>query len=224
MVTQVFSLQYPDEALDCIEAGIDQIGLLVGDEKCPACVSVEQAKKVFDAVGHLAVKLAIIMVRDEDKVIEIAAELNPDIVHLCDEVVFATESFAGRLKARIPGIKLMQGVPVTGPESIELAKSYEGIADFLMLDTNSDFGIGAAGKTHDWNISKQIVDSVKTPIVLAGGLGPDNVYEAVKRIRPWCVDSLTRTSVFEDGVCIRKDKELVRQFVENARAAAKDIR
>ncbi|HHU01959.1 MAG: phosphoribosylanthranilate isomerase [Christensenellales bacterium] len=223
MVTQVFSLQYPDEALDCIAAGIDQIGLLVGDESCPACITVEQAKEVFKAVGHRAVKVAIIMVRDEDKIIEIAKELRPDIVHLCDEVVFATKAFADRLKAAIPGIKLMQGVPVEGPESIALAKSYEGIADFIMTDTNCSYGIGASGQTHDWEIDRRIVEEVNIPVVMAGGLGPDNVAEAIYKVRPYAVDSLTRTSIVENGKVIRKDIDKVRAFVENARMAARDI-
>lgn len=224
MVTQVFSLQTPEEALACIEAGIDQIGLLTGDESCPACVSVQEAKAVFEAVGHLAVKVAIIMVRDEDRIIEIAKELRPDIVHLCDEVVFATREFAARLKAAVPGIKLMQGVPVSGPESVAVAKSYEGIADFIMTDTACQYGIGASGQAHDWSIDRRIVEEVNIPVVMAGGLGPDNVFEAVKQVRPWAVDSLTRTSVVEDGVVKCKDIEKVRAFVENARAAARDIR
>lgn len=223
MVTQVFSLQYPEEALDCIAAGIDQIGLLTGDESCPACVSVEQAKKVFEAVGHRAVKVAIIMVRDEDKIIEIAKELRPDIVHLCDEVVFATKAFADRLKAAVPGIKLMQGVSIDGPGAVELAKSYEGIADFIMTDTNCSYGIGASGQVHDWEIDRRIVEEVNLPVVMAGGLGPDNVAEAIYKVRPYAVDSLTRTSVVEDGVVKRKDIDKVRDFVRNARAAAMDI-
>ncbi|HWS28757.1 MAG TPA: phosphoribosylanthranilate isomerase [Clostridia bacterium] len=223
MVTQVFSLQYPDEALACIAAGIDQIGLLIGDESCPACVTAEQAKAVFKAVGHRAVKVAILMVRDEDKIIELAKDLRPDIVHLCDEVVFATKPFADRLKAAVPGIKLMQGVPVDGPESVALAKSYEGIADFIMTDTNCSYGIGASGKTHDWEIDRRIVEEVNIPVVMAGGLGPDNVAEAIYKVRPYAVDSLTRTSIVENGRVIRKDPEKVREFVKNACAAAMDI-
>lgn len=224
MVTQVFSLQTPEEALACIEAGVDQIGLLTGDESCPACVTVEQAKAVFDAVGHLAVKVAIIMVRDEDKIIEIAKVLRPDIVHLCDEVVFANKPFADRLKAAVPGVKLMQAVSIGGPEAVELAKSYEGVVDYLMTDTLCQYGIGASGQAHDWSIDRRIVEEVHIPVIMAGGLGPDNVYEAVRQVRPWGVDSLTRTSVVENGVVKCKDPEKVRAFVENARSAARDIR
>lgn len=224
MITQIYSLQQTEEALACIEMGVDHIGLLTGDERCPACVSLEKAKEIFQAVGHLAVKVAIIMVRDEDKIIEIAKELRPDIVHLCDEVVFATKSFAHRLKAAIPGIKLMQGVPVDGIESIARAKSYEGIADFIITDTACQYGIGASGESHDWKIDRRIVDEVNIPVIMAGGLGPDNVAEAIRNVRPWGVDSLTRTSVVENGVVIHKDIDKVRAFVENAHMAARDAK
>ncbi|MCL2670802.1 MAG: phosphoribosylanthranilate isomerase [Clostridiales bacterium] len=223
MVTQVFSIQTPEEALECIRAGIDQIGLLVGDASCPACIDVERARAVFDAIGHLAVKLAIIMVRDEDLVIEIAKELRPDIVHLCDEVVFATHAFAAKLKAAIPGIRLMQAVSVDGPECVTVAKSYEGAADYLMTDTLCQYGIGASGIVHDWDLDRRIVEEVNIPVVLAGGLSADNVYDAVQKVRPWGVDSLTKTSVVENGVVLRKDPEKVRLFVENARRAAREI-
>jgi len=231
MVTQVFSLQYPDEALDCIRAGIDHIGLLLGDEMCPAALSFEQAKSVFDAVGHLAVKVAILMHKDEEMVLDIAEKLRPDIVHLCN-TVYATPEFSAKLRARVPGIRIMQAVAVTGPEAVAEAKKYEGYADFLMLDSVAvgvnDVGatlngIGAAGVTHDWNISKRIVEEVNIPVFLAGGLGPDNVYEAVQKVRPYGVDSLTKTTIVENGVYLRKDIEKVRGFVENARKAAKDI-
>lgn len=231
MVTQVYSLQYPDEALDCIRAGVDNVGLLLGDDMCPAALTLEQARRVFDAVGKLAVKVAILMHKEEEAVIEVAERLRPDVVHLCN-TVYATPEFTAKLRRRIPGIKIMQAVAVTGDEAIAEAKKYEGYADFLMLDSVAvgvnDVGatlngIGAAGVTHDWNISKRIVDEVNIPVFLAGGLGADNVYEAVVKVRPYGVDSLTKTTKIENGVYIRKDIEKVRAFVENARRAARDV-
>jgi phosphoribosylanthranilate isomerase len=74
----------------------------------------------------------------------------------------------------------MRSIPVVGEASIDIARRYEGIADFLLLDSHreSDRQIGALGLTHDWNISRRIVELVRTPVILAGVLGPDNVAEA----------------------------------------------
>lgn len=223
MYTSVYSIQTPEEALDCVAAGVDHVGLLIGDDFCPACISLEQAKAVFAAIRHRAVCSAIIMVHDEDKTIELAKQLRPDVLHLCDDVVFATKDFAARLRAAVPGIKLLQGVAVSGPEAVALAKRYEGIADLLMTDTHCAYGIGASGLSHDWEIDRRIVEEVNVPVIMAGGLGPDNVAEAIYHVHPFGVDSLTKTSIFKDGKVVRKDPEKMRRFVENARRAAMDI-
>jgi phosphoribosylanthranilate isomerase len=112
----------------------------------------------------------------------------------------------------------MRSIPVFGEESIAIARSYEGVADFLLLDSyrSEDKQIGALGVTHDWNISRRIVDVTRVPIVLAGGLGPDNVAEAIRTVRPAGVDSKTRTD--QDG-SHAKNLERVRRFHEAARAA-----
>ncbi|MCB0014782.1 MAG: hypothetical protein KDE34_22860, partial [Anaerolineales bacterium] len=81
-------------------------------------------------------------------------------------------------------------------------------------------GIGASGVTHDWNISREIVRRVKIPVILAGGLSPDNVAAAIAQVQPWAVDSLTHTNERLPGGGFRKDLEKVRQFVAAARGAA----
>jgi phosphoribosylanthranilate isomerase len=108
---------------------------------------------------------------------------------------------------------------VFGEESVAIARSYIGVADFLLLDSyrSTDRQIGALGVTHDWSISRRIVDLVRVPVFLAGGLGPDNVAEAIRRVRPAGVDSKTKTD--RDG-SHAKDLKRVRMFHEAARAAA----
>ncbi|NWG76280.1 MAG: phosphoribosylanthranilate isomerase, partial [Rubrivivax sp.] len=81
-------------------------------------------------------------------------------------------------------------------------------------------GIGASGATHDWALSREIVRQVRVPVVLAGGLSPENVGAAIRAVRPWGVDSLTHTNQPLPGGGFRKDLERVRQFVLAAREAA----
>ena len=112
----------------------------------------------------------------------------------------------------------MRSIPVIGEESVEMAKSYEGVADYLLLDSHkiNDNQVGATGMVHDWNISKKIVESVKIPVILAGGLGADNVASAIQKIRPYGVDSKTRTDKKESH---EKDINEVIKFVQNAKSA-----
>ena len=70
--------------------------------------------------------------------------------------------------------------------------------------------------THDWTISRRIVELVRTPVILAGGLGPDNVADAIRAVRPAGVDSKTKTD--RDG-SHAKDLGRVRRFRDAARAA-----
>jgi phosphoribosylanthranilate isomerase len=125
------------------------------------------------------------------------------------------------LRARLPGVLIMQAVSVTGPESVAVARAYAEVADYLILDTQAPDipGIGASGATHDWSVSRRIVDSVRVPVILAGGLSPENVAEAVRAVSPWGVDSLTHTNRPLPGGGFRKDLERVAAFVAAARGA-----
>ena len=86
-----------------------------------------------------------------------------------------------------------------------------------------DTGIGASGQTHDWNIDAEIVKSVNAKVIEAGGLGPDNVADAIKKIRPYGVDSLTKTSIKYDHGNMEKDIPKVKAFCEAADKAAAEI-
>lgn len=104
-----------------------------------------------------------------------------------------------KLKDEFPGLKITQVIPVIDDYSIEIAKRYDGVVDFLLLDSFrfSDSKLGATGETHDWNISLRVVQSVKTPVILAGGLGPENVAEAIRLVHPAGVNSKTRTDTVD---------------------------
>ena len=215
MITQIYSIQTVEEALACIEAGADRIGLLVGVHggKFPCAISQETAKEIFDAIGDKAVKVLISVEYTADAVLKQTKELMPDVLHLCANFE-GSASFAALLRKEIPGVKLMEAVGITGPESIEDARIKAGYADILILDTVSKTvpGVGAAGEVNDWNIDRQITDMVDIPVILAGGLGPENVAQAIEAVHPDGVDSLTRTSDRENGELVRKNIEKVREF------------
>src|SRR5439155_24733294 len=97
------------------------------------------------------------------------------------------------LRAELGGVPLMCTVPVRGPEAIDVARRYAPVADYLLLDSTDEATgtTGATGLTHDWRVSARIVETVAVPVVLAGGLGPENVVAALDIVRPWGVDSDT---------------------------------
>ena len=109
---------------------------------------------------------------------------------------------------------------MSNQESISIAKSYDGIADLLLLDsyTPGDRQIGALGVTHDWALDRAIVEHVNTPVIIAGGLGPDNVCDAIKAIHPAGVDSKTKTDKSDGSHA--KDLDKVQRFVSLAKSCS----
>ena len=111
---------------------------------------------------------------------------------------------------------------MTGQAALKVAAAFEPVADLFILDSVAAHigGIGAAGVTHDWSLSREIVMRSKVPVILAGGLRPDNVGDAIRAVRPWGVDSLTHTTMALSAGGFRKDPAKVAAFIAAARAAA----
>lgn len=220
MLTQIYEVSTAEEARLISQVGVDHIGILVGNGEFPRELSIEAAAVVAAAVLWPSRVSALFLTADLTLVEEYARELRPAIVHLGAAPELLSASNAASLKSKLPGTLLMRSVPVVDEGSVAIARSYETTADFLLLDSHRppDRQIGALGVTHDWAISRRIVELVRTPVILAGGLGPDNVAEAIRSVRPAGVDSKTKT---DQTGSHRKDIDRVRQFHEAARAVSR---
>jgi len=196
MIVQIYEIKNSEEAKKIEAIGVDHIGMVVGTGKRPFEISFQKAKKIFSNLTK-AKSVALTLDESFEDFKQVAEKVNPDIIHLCAKPEKMNFRDIKQLRKEFPKIKIMVAVPVINNSSIDLAKEYGKIADFLILDTfNKKMNeIGVAGIPHDWNISKQIVDSVKIPVILAGGLGPENVQEAIKKVRPAGVDSKTKTDL-----------------------------
>lgn len=217
MIVQIYEVQNPKEAKKLVELGVDHIGVLVGKGKYPRELTFNQAKKIFRSLPKKAKKVALSLSSDLKEVSEVIEKTKPDILQIGTFPEKISPSDVAKLKKRFPRLKVMRVIPVIDEESIKIAKQYDGIADFLLLDTyqKGDSLIGATGRVHNWDISQRIVKVVKTPVILAGGLGPDNVAEAIKKVKPVGVDSKTKTDRI-DGK--GKDFKKVEKFVNIAKS------
>ncbi|MGI5887752.1 MAG: phosphoribosylanthranilate isomerase [Oscillospiraceae bacterium] len=226
MMTQIYSIQSVEEALMCVDAGADRIGVAAATGKhLPAELSFDKVKEIFDAVGDRAGKVLIVVTDTEDELYEPIRAIRPDVIHICGNEYFATPGFVRKAREICPGIKVLQAVAVDGEGAVDRAKYYAGFCDEIILDSVDPNigGIGAAGVTNDWNIDERIVKEVSCPVILAGGLGPDNVAEAIAKVKPWGVDSFTRTSEKLGGGKTRKDPQKVREFIINANEAFRKL-
>lgn len=214
MIVQIYEINNPKLAKEVSEAGIDHIGVLVGNGKYPREIPIEKAKEIFTAISNKSKKVALTLSNNLEEIFEIADKLKPDILHLGIDENLLPLVKVKQIREKYPELKIMRAVAVMGRESVELAKSYEGLVDFLLLDTYKS-QLGATGQTHNWNVSKEIVDTVKIPIILAGGLGPDNVAEAIEKVKPAGVDSKTKTDKAGSN---EKDIEKIKEFLKIAKS------
>jgi phosphoribosylanthranilate isomerase len=219
MLVQIYEVSTPGEARAIAELGVDHIGLLVGDGRFPRELPIDIARDVIAAVAPPATQSVLLLAADLPFIEAAVAALEPPIVHLGASPELLGPADVAWLKARFPMVRFMRSVPVVGDQSVDLACAYDGIADLLLLDSHEpgDQQVGALGRTHDWTISRRIVATVRTPVILAGGLGPSNVAAAMAAVCPAGVDSKTRTDR-NDG-SHRKDLDLVREFVRLAKSA-----
>jgi phosphoribosylanthranilate isomerase len=217
MIVQIYEVSTPEEARSISAIGVDHVGVLVGDGEFPRELSVEAARTVAAGILPGSKFSALFLTANLTLIEAWARELCPAIVHLGAAPELLSPEQIAILKCSLPGMLIMRSVPVIGDESIEIARSYDGLVDFLLLDSHraDDRQIGALGVTHDWSISRRIVELVRTPVILAGGLGPDNVADAIRTVRPAGVDSKTKTDRSGSHV---KDLDRVRWFYEAARA------
>lgn len=216
MLVQIYEVQTPEEAVALARLGVDHIGVLVGDGVFPRELSIAHTNGIFAAVPADKKRVALSLSADLEEVGRVVAETRPDIIQLQAAIDDFSVAMTRGLKTRFPQIPIMRAIPVIDEASIEVAGSYRGVADFLLLDSwDSATGqFGALGRTHDWSLSRRIVDDVGTPVILAGGLGPENVAAAIAAVRPAGVDSKTRTDRLDGS---GKDLAKVEAFVAAAK-------
>jgi phosphoribosylanthranilate isomerase len=176
MIVQIYETQHASEARALEAVGVDHIGVLVGQGRYARELRPLQARRIFQAITQ-ARRVALSLADDLEEVSEVVAQTVPDILHLGTVPEALGPEAVVALKTRFPDLQLMRTIPVIDEQSLLLAQQYDGLVDYLLLDTYQpgETQVGATGAPHDWDLSRRIVRSVHTPVILAGGLGPQNV-------------------------------------------------
>lgn len=224
MKIQVYAFTQVDQALEAAAMGVDQIGFIAGDYgMVPAELSYAQAAKMVHALEGKATRVALSMSTDVEEILRMDAAVQADIIHISTDPLDVGVEAMRELRRRLPkATRLMKAIHVDGEETLRLAELFAGVSDLILLDTKVGGmpGVGATGKTHDWDISRKVVQASPIPVILAGGLSAENVAAAMGAAHPWGVDSNTHTNLAGDPAA--KDMRRVRQFVEAVRQAERD--
>jgi phosphoribosylanthranilate isomerase len=217
MLVQIYEVTTPQDARALCELGVDHIGILVGDGAFPREQSWERAAAIAAAVTPPGKVSALFLSANVAAIIAWATAVAPACVHLGAALELLGPADCRRVREALPDARLMRSIPVTGDDALVHAQHYAAVADLLLLDSHreGDRQIGALGVVHDWRLSRRITRSVPVPTILAGGLGPENVGEAIARVGPAGVDSKTKTDVPGTHT---KDLQRVRAFIAAAKA------
>jgi len=217
---QIYAFTDVNTALEAARLGVDHIGFVAGKYgEVPAELSFDEAREIAVSLPPQTISVALTMATEVDEILHMAAEVKPNIVHVSSDLDCVGVEAMHELRSRLDkNIRLMKAIPVEDEASITIAQQYAAVSDLLLLDTKrSGFpGVGATGFTHDWNISRRIVESVNIPVILAGGLNAENVNASIAKVHPWGVDSNTSTNV--PGSNTVKDINLIAEFVKAIRA------
>ena len=194
---KICGIKHLDDALKAVECGADAIGLIFV-EKSPRYASFTDARVISESLPPFVTVVGLFMDPSEEKVREALKVVPLNLLQFHgDETPEFCEQFG------IPYIKVLkmrENVNV-----VAFAQEYPNAAGIL-LDTYSKAG-GGSGQTFDWNL---IPDDVPLPLILAGGLNPDNVASAVEMVKPYAVDV---SSGVESEPAI-KDHKKIEQFIK----------
>ena len=165
-----------EDALAAVEYGADAIGL-VFYKPSPRYVSIKQAATISAALPPFVSVVALFVDPTQAEVNAVLSRVRIDVLQFHGE-----ESEVACAQYSLPYLKVIR--VKTDTNLIQYAQAY-GTAKALLLDTYSEHAVGGTGQVFDWSL---IPNNLPVPIILAGGLTPENVNEAVKQVKPYAVD------------------------------------
>lgn len=194
------------------------IGCILEIKQSPRSLSIEKAKEVLSSALPLTSKIIVVADRKIDFLIEAVKEIEPDAVQLHgNESIDFVKELSGLFKENKTRTKIIKTLHIEEKEHakklsriIGKAKEFADLCDAILLDTKTK-ALGGSGKKHNWQISAEIVKNLEKPIILAGGLNPENVREAISIVKPFAVDTSSGVEA-ETG---RKHREKVIAFIRN---------
>ncbi|MHC1610494.1 MAG: phosphoribosylanthranilate isomerase [Candidatus Methanospirareceae archaeon] len=192
-----------------VDSGADMLGMIVDvPVETPRKISIDEAEAISKEIGDSMNIVVVLCPRSVGEVEAVVRRIEPFGVQIHG---FESEEFLRSLREALPEVKLIKTVHVAEDGKIH-GIIPENYVDFILLDTFSA-RVGGTGKKHSWGKSRRIVEDSTIPVILSGGLTPDNVAEAIKEVQPYGVD--VASGVESSGG--RKSKEKVLNFVRNAR-------
>ncbi|MFC1523150.1 phosphoribosylanthranilate isomerase [Thermodesulfobacteriota bacterium] len=187
------------EARGAVDAGVDALGFIFAKES-PRLIDPERAQEIIKALPPFVHTVGVFVNEEPDVVNEIVQYCGLTMVQLHGR---ETPEYCELITAHV--VKSISMKP--GTERMDFS-SYAGVVSGFLLDTYQEGSYGGTGKTFNWKILQNL--ELPGPVILAGGLNPENVGEAIRQTEPFAVDVNSGVEL-EPG---RKLVERIRLFVE----------
>ncbi|MCB0742620.1 MAG: phosphoribosylanthranilate isomerase [Ignavibacteriales bacterium] len=178
-----------EEAKLAITYGATAIGLVSAMPSGPGVITEEQIAEIANSVPEHIETFLLTSKQNVKSIIAQLRKCKTNTVQIVDKLIDGTYA---QIKSELPNVKIVQVLHVQDEKSILEAIEINRKVDAILLDSgNQNLGVkilGGTGKTHNWEISKKIVEAINVPVYLAGGLFSGNVVEAIKTVKPFGVD------------------------------------
>ena len=245
MLVQIYEIQTPQEAASCIDLGVDRIGSVILSEAHWKIPEIREAIRVSEGTGTR--NSLIPLFNTKDSLYRAMDYYRPHFVHFCESLTDGSERIVDlqpfvelqrEFKKKFAEIGIIRSIPV--PEQgkaprfpvLEIAKALEATTDAFLIDTwlgkePVEGFVGITGRRADADLAKNLVLQSAIPVILAGGLSPDNVHDALVQVVPAGADSCSHTNAVDAlgiPVRFRKDFAKVQRFVHEVRRTERELR
>ncbi len=203
-----------------VSCGADAVGFITDvPVETPRKIDLNTAAGLISKVPLFVDTVLVIMPNDAKHALKMIGAAKPDVVQIHNN--FGVDELEIIRNNTATGIVITISIPANTKGSTDTIDNVikqvndltdRGLVDGILLDSSAAGKVGGTGAVHDWSVSRAVVEAVDVPVILAGGLNPDNVRDAVKSVLPYAVD--TASGIETNGM---KDEKKICRFIREAR-------
>jgi len=162
------------DAKVAVENGASAIGLIFY-EKSPRAISIENAKSISKQLSYSVIRVGVFVNQNKDFIDKTISDVQLNMIQLHGD---ESSNFCNQFE-----VPVFKAVRIKNEASLSVMNQYN--VGGILLDTFSNKQYGGTGKTFDWSLINEQID---TPIILSGGLNPDNILDAIDSVKPAAID------------------------------------
>jgi phosphoribosylanthranilate isomerase len=204
-----------EDALTAVEAGADAVGFVFHD-RSPRNVAAEAARRIVELLPRRVEKVGVFVNQADDSICSVADQAGLSAIQMHGDN--ENPHVADLIAQRRPDLKIVVGISMRQAEPDGRAMTWSsGVVHAFLADSGGSSILGGTGETFDWQNERKRIEEIASlgRVIVAGGLTPDNVPEAMRILKPWGVD----VSSGVESKPGKKDTAKVQAFVAAVRQA-----